>query len=259
MGLNPFSIDFSLNQSEHYQTYITEIEKHFDEYCIEKQIPTKEIHILYPDKKTPDDKTVSRLYGKPLGVGAEQWPVDFEDNPMVHVITVDLKEFPQLCTEQTKEYRSVSLFVSQCLEGEAGYDISEEALGKLTKVICCTEDNMAKGFSEEEYSFEGLDNLCQSGLSYKTHSIKVPTFFFEEGAVNQVYDSGDDRLIDLWNLFREGKISFMGDQPWWFPEMESREKEHNKNFILQLSSSFVPFIDEEYLYMYSDFAFTRQL
>jgi len=69
---------------------------------------TAEIIYLLRPKETSDAGTFNLRGGKPPGVGDERWP-SFDDEPMVHLFSLDLTSMPELASRYPKQ-RVISVF-----------------------------------------------------------------------------------------------------------------------------------------------------
>lgn len=70
--------------------------------------PTEVIYALRKLEKAPAKATFNRTGGKPPGVGAEAWPL-CDDEPMVHLFTLDLETTPELKNPKG-DTRTISFF-----------------------------------------------------------------------------------------------------------------------------------------------------
>lgn len=159
---------------------------------------TEVIYAFRKLQKAPATPTLNLTGGKPPGIDAESWPVK-DDEPMVHLFTLDLETMPELKNPKT-DTRSVSFFC-----WSPSYNEAWEAGNDQTALLKATSDQVG---TEHEPPEEA--ELRTQG-HFEAIRIEVPSnVWFAEGGVlgelrGAIYSLGARALGEpLWLQGDEG-------------------------------------------------------
>ncbi len=189
------------------------------------------IYLLRPSDKAPNGSDLNVRYGPAPGVGKDRWPV-FNDEPMHHLFTLDVRTMPELSDRVGDDFRTVSLFISNPDMNEAYEPYNNE-----TEIIFSTQ--------------EQVDAVP---VFSKGVAIDEKTLGFDVVAVD--VDSGvwceESRENDLCQEIFGAGARVLGEPIW----LQSDELTDG-SFLLQFDESFVDVNlgDSGVMYVFSDSAF----
>ncbi len=192
--------------------------------------PTEVIYAFRTLEKAPAKKTLNLTGGKPPGIDAEGWPVK-DDEPMVHLFTLDLETMPELKNPKT-DTRSVSFFC-----WSPGYNEAWEAGNDQTALLKATADRVGEDHEPPEEA-----EIREQGY-FEAVRIEVPSdvWYAKSGVLDEL----------------RGAIYSLGaralGQPLWLQGDEGG----GAGFVMQFDESFVDINlgDMGIMYVYTDGGF----
>lgn len=189
--------------------------------------PTTTIYVVERDEDTKAG--LGRVGDVALGVGEDRWPTHGEDDePMEHVITLDLRQLPSL-RSSFGDAIGVAVFISSRDDNEA-YEPDNDEVSFVT----VEEADLARG--EHDPSGEG------DCTALRVTPVEVPVAAFSYG---------DESLEPLRGaIYQLGGRA--GGEPLWL-----QDEEHYGPFLMQLDESLVHMNlgDAGILYIFEDTAF----
>jgi len=180
------------------------------------------MYVLRRSDVDPKSNSLNLIGGPAPGVGAENWPL-FDDEPMTHLYTLDLKTIPTL-QKQFKKARTISVFCSSPDMNEAW-----EPDSGWTEVRFVTQAEIDANPTPHEEAPE------MERAFFEPIQLTVP--FEPDSELNKaIYNAG-------------GRI---GGEPMWL-----QDEEHWGDFVMQFDESFIHMNlgDCGIMYVFADTAF----
>lgn len=177
--------------------------------------------------------SVARVGGDPIGIDETDWPT-CEDEPMDHLVTLDLEQMPALCVGPLAAARAVSLFISDRTFNEAFMPDNDEAT-----IVVLTAADVGRGAVPPARPAE------EPAAALEVTAVEVPPGVFSAG------EPGEPKLAALWAELYDAS-AYAGGQPMWL-----QSPEHEGHFILQFDEAFIDVNlgDAGVMYAFADTAF----
>ncbi len=188
---------------------------------------TEPVYVLRPLEHRRRKTPWNRIGGTPPGIGSKRWP-RFQGQPMVHVLTVDLRSLPVLAA-RFRDAATVSLFLSDAMDNEAFAPHTEESA-----VVFSSLEQAERRTRPPK----GAPRLEESG-GFDVVEVQVP---------RDIWQQEEDPLFQL--LYQQ--CARAAGPPQWL-----QTEEHLGNFLLQFDTAFIDINlgDMGVLYLFEDTAF----
>ena len=199
------------------QTAAEECQVLIENYLKEKpKAKTTTVYWLEPSKEVPDESNYNRLGGIAVGFDKKSYPT-FEEEPMDHIVTLDLKTMPALAKRIGKEgIRAVSLFIQH--SDMLGVGLNPGS-GK-SAIEFLTEEDLKKGVYKNK-AIKPIEEL----KSFTITEIKVPVSVFTESPRNYDIKRIRGQLYGA-PAYVLGEAMWIQEPEWW------------GDFIMQFSNWF---------------------
>jgi len=195
-------------------------------------IPSTTIYLLDVKKEPPSSKSINRIFGPPIGIDDDSWPIYKEmknlaqeaskeydgDSRMDHVFTLNLQDL-QLNIPATVQ--ALAVFLSDYVYNEAW-----EPNSKHIKVITLSKDDLSKGV----YQGNLPKKMLKKATTFQLIPVKVPENIFFSPFERELDE--DDPFTQLNDALLNA--GYIGGNPIWIQNDESP----NTPFILQFDESF---------------------
>ena len=191
-------------------------------------------YALEPVKGKLGDGAISRVFGVPIGIGDQEWPKKPSGTPLIHMLSLDFKEAPELARHNA---RAVSIFV----DDPDVNDCLFEPNPLNARIVFLSEAQIASGVTAKVKA-KPARPIKVTPLSVPTAAFTTDVLDFEEGTpLEKLYNA----------LF--GLEGLAAKQPIW----TSMGYGHKGKFVLQFSELLVPINlgDSGTMYVFDDVAF----
>ena len=175
---------------------------------------------------------VGRIGGAAIGVSQAQWPC-YQQQPMDHVITIDLSETPELKHGKLSNARAIAVFIKDKIDNQAYEPLTNEV-----SIRILSEQDIQQG----EYSPQQTD----AATAYQLVPFVVPDFVFKEFYLLSTQEKEIKQAWDhIWS-------AYIGGQATWI-----QNEEYEGQFIGQLSdlTDELNLGDNGVLYIFANTAF----
>ncbi len=188
----------------------------------------------------PSDGELNRIGGRPVGIDADNWPHrgGDEDEPMHHMVTLDVEAIPTLRARVGDDVRAVALFVHS-----PDYNEAWEPYNGQVEVVHLSQEDVDKGLYPEDELPAGDDDP----LAFSVETVEVP-----EGIFWMDYDDDDPQLREIRDLVYSSH-AYSGGHPLWL----QNEQSAGSPFLFQFDEGFIwmNLGDCGVMYVFSDTAF----
>ncbi|MCI5054715.1 MAG: hypothetical protein MRY83_01335 [Flavobacteriales bacterium] len=196
--------------------------------------------VYWLERGKSNQKSLNRIGGMPIGLDEQATP-KMDDDFMQHLLTIDLKDVPEIAKSYDKDVRAVSLYLA-----EPSYNEAYQPYNKWSKIVPIKEaDIESKKFSAPEFKAHAEE----SGL--EIFEIEVPSVIFFS---SDDYDIGaelEDELQEIRDRLYRAPGYVSGNAMWL------QAPEHGGNFLMQFDEQLVDVNlgDTGIMYVFSDTAF----
>ena len=105
---------------------------------LSKAVPGERTTIFGLERGAASEGSVNQIFGVPRGVDDSRWPRTLQDEPMVHILTLDLRLAPGVGSKQA---RAIALFLADPDTNDALF----EPVPAFARILYLSEEDIARG------------------------------------------------------------------------------------------------------------------
>jgi hypothetical protein len=218
-----------------------------------KAVPGERTTIFALEPGPAREGSVNQIFGVPRGVDDGRWPLTLRDEPMVHILTLDLRSAPGVGSKQA---RAIALFLADPDTNDALF----EPVPAFARVLYLSEEDIARGVvatnhpaktmaSPRTYPFE--EHSFAVAIPFTCTRVEIPAAIF---GMWERPEEPSEALQEVASAVGSLLPGFAGGRP---SSDEAPRMHPDGKFVLQFNESLVPINlgDAGTMFVFDDVAF----